>query len=414
MCSSDKKYVTSRNKLFQLFQKIIQGKRERSQNERDYDDKKQHSDDIYNDIRIEKGENLKESDHHADDWTIRSAKGWPKTISRFNRSIKIEATLGILLLGAVAVLTNTGLPASEFQGRLLQSGEGSLQTDIQNLLTTTSGTNNNIGDQGIAGGYSATQYLDNATAKIKLTIDPFVVGNNNFKVEFLDLSGNPIDMRTVRIKLTQTEENIGPIEIQTNKISEGIFTANASFGLEGPWDLLVEGVRNETNALNFVAPFNLFVKPDLDQLDYRVTQIAMPDNRSQPLYPIYDSSRNAIWVGDTSLGSGRIFEYDIIDNEYREHKIYGTNIITTLSLDQSNDMIWFVDPISKVLGLYDPQTNSSHLYSFPNDRIVPSSIAVRGADFPINENANSRTVVGDSSPLNGTTNGNLPGGDTEC
>ncbi len=38
----------------------------------------------------------------------------------------------------------------------------------------------------------------------------------------------------------------------------------------------------------------------------------------------------------------------------------------------------------------------------------------RGADFPINENANSSTVVGDSSPLNGTTNGNLPGGDTEA
>jgi putative copper export protein/streptogramin lyase/methionine-rich copper-binding protein CopC len=417
----DKKYVTSRNKLFQLFQslgqKIVQGNGERHQFERGYNDnkskaKKQYGDDIHNDIHLEKGENLNEPDFHTDDWSKRnSAKG---TISRFNRSIKIEAILGILLLGAVAVLTNTGLPASEFQGRLQQSGENSQQTDIQNLLITTYGTNNIIGDQGIVSGYTATQYLDNATAKIKLTIDPFVVGNNYFKVEFMDLLGNPIDMRTVRIKMTQTEENIGPIEIQTNKISKGVFTANASFGLEGPWDLLVEGVRNETNTLNLVATFNLFVKPDLDQLEYRVTQIAMPDNRSQPLYPIYDSSRNSIWVGDTSLGSGRIFEYDIIDTEYREHKINGTNIITTMALDQSNNMIWFIDPISKVLGLYDPQTSSSQLYSFPNDHIVPSSIAVRGAEFPIIDSVISSAGVGDSSPVNGTTNGNPLGGDTEA
>ena len=188
-------------------------------------------------------------------------------------------------------------------------------------------------------------------------------------------------MRTVGMKLTQTEENIGPIEIQTNKISEGLFTANASFGLAGQWDLIVEGVKNETNALNLVATFNLFVKPDLDQIEYSVTQIAMPDNRSQPLYPIYDSSSNSIWVGDTSLGSGRIFEYDITKNGYLEHKINGTNIITAMALDQSNGQIWFIDPISKVLGLYDPQANSSQLYRFPNDCIVPSSIAYGVLNF---------------------------------
>ncbi|MGH2990149.1 MAG: hypothetical protein ACRDMA_09835, partial [Solirubrobacterales bacterium] len=199
---------------------------------------------------------------------------------------------------------------------------------------------------------------------------PFTVENNDFEIEFLDLSGNPIEMQTAEMKMTQTAENIGPIEIQTKRISRGHFIANASFGLSGEWNLLIEGVRSEINALNLIATFNLFVKPELDQLEFSVTQIAMPDNKSQPLYPIYDFSRNSIWVGDTSIGSGRIFEYDITDNEYREHKINGTNIITTMAHDQSNDMFWFIDPISKVLGLYDPQTNSSQLYKFPNDRIV--------------------------------------------
>ena len=172
-------------------------------------------------------------------------------------------------------------------------------------------------------------------------------------------------MRTVGIKMTQTTENIGPIEIQTKKVSNGLFTANASFGLAGEWDMIVEGVRNQANTLDLVATFSLFVKPDLDQIDYSVTQVAMPDNKSQPLFPIFDPTRNSIWVGDTALGTGRIFEYDITNKEYREHKINGTNIITTMAFDQSNERIWFIDPISKVLGVYDPQTNSTQCMASP-------------------------------------------------
>ena len=39
-------------------------------------------------------------------------------VSRLNRSTKTEAIIGILLLVAVALLVNTGLPASEFQSQL--------------------------------------------------------------------------------------------------------------------------------------------------------------------------------------------------------------------------------------------------------------------------------------------------------
>lgn len=415
--SNDNEIVRSPNKLTLLLENVLRKITQRK-GERNHDNENENI--KASKWPIDLGENngiyhkqvkaLKASDHDGDDQSKKNPEmKWSRTISRFNRSIMIEAILGILLLGAVAVLTNTGLPASEFQGQLQQIAEDRQQTDIQNMLVTTSGTNNGIGDQGNVDGYSATQYLDNATARIKLTIDPFSVGRNNFEIQFLDLSGNPIDTRAVEMKLTQTEENIGPIEIQTNKISEGLFTANASFGLAGQWDLFVEGTKNDTNALNLVAQFNLFVKPDLDQIEYSVTQIAMPDNKSQPLYPIYDSSHNSIWVGDTSLRSGRIFEYDISKNEYLEHKINGTNIITTMALDQSSDQLWFIDPISKVLGLYDPQANSSKLYKFPNDRIVPSSIAVRSAEFPINDSRTSVTAARDIPSLNETANGNLFG-----
>ena len=417
LSSGDKEFPNSRSRfgilLLKIRSKITRDKNEQHQLDRASDGdpgraKTRYGNILYDDPPGQQVEDFGGSDLGTDKGSERNPEmGWPKTISRFNRSIKIEAILGILLLGAVAVFTNTGLPQSEFQGQVQQNiAANSQQTDIQSLITT-SRANDGIGDQGPMGGYSDTQYLENGTARIELTIEPYAVGKNNFSIKFLNLTGSPINMRTVDIKLTQTEENIGPIEIQTNKISEGLFTANASFGLSGPWEVLVEGVRNENNALNLVATFSLFVKPELDQINYRVTQIAMPDNRSQPLYPVYDSSRNSIWVGDTSLGSGRILEYDISNSQFREHKINGSNIITTIALDQENDMIWFIDPISKVLGFYDPQTNSSQLYNLPNNRIVPSSIAVRSGEFPLIRNA---SIVTTDTTIITTTSTTVPSG----
>jgi copper transport protein len=94
-----------------------------------------------------------------------------------------------------------------------------------------------------------------------------------------------------------------------------------------------------------------------------------------------------------------------------------------MALDQENDMIWFIDPISKVLGFYDPNTNSSQLYNLPNNRIVPSSIAVRSDEFPLIRNVSvdatnttintitSTTVPsGDETRMNGTANSNLEEG----
>jgi hypothetical protein len=63
----------------------------------------------------------------------------------------------------------------------------------------------------------------------------------------------------------------------------------------------------------------------------------MPDNNSQPLYPIYDPSRNSICIGDATLNSGQLFEYDITNSEFREHNFSGTIIITTMTLDPEND-----------------------------------------------------------------------------
>ena len=61
--------------------------------------------------------------------------------------------------------------------------------------------------------YETTRFLDNGT-KVDLTIIPFEVGNNNFKVSFLDMNGKPIDVQSAERKYSQTEKSIGPITVE--------------------------------------------------------------------------------------------------------------------------------------------------------------------------------------------------------
>ncbi|MDQ3869176.1 MAG: copper resistance protein CopC, partial [Thermoproteota archaeon] len=111
------------------------------------------------------------------------------TVSKFNTTTKIEAIVGILLLVAVAVLVNTGLPASEFQNQ--QQMQQKVQAEAQTLPSK------NIKNQI----FTFTKFAENDT-RIKLSIDPFTPGNNNFKISFLDQNKNPLDIKSVKMKLT--------------------------------------------------------------------------------------------------------------------------------------------------------------------------------------------------------------------
>ena len=91
-----------------------------------------------------------------------------------------------------------------------------------------------------------------------------------------------------------------------------MFSVNASFGIPGTWDFEVQGIPIKENMSGIVASFNnLRVKPNFDELIFNVTEYPISNNKIQPLYPVYDKSRNYVWFGDTSIGSGRIFAFDI-------------------------------------------------------------------------------------------------------
>ena len=276
-----------------------------------------------------------------------------RTITNFRKAIVIESILGIALLVSVGLLVNTGIPASEELKNQAQSGLA--QSDQIKP-------------------YQSTRFIDNNT-QVVLSINPFEVGNNNFKIAFLDMDDKPIEVQSAKIKYRQLEKSIGPITADLEKQSTGVFSANASFGIPGIWDMEVQGIPMKQNMSSLVALYNnLLVKPNFDGLKFNVTNYPISNTTIQPLYPIYDKSRNSIWFGDTIIGSGRIFAFDINTGNYVEHKINRTNIVTLMALDSKNTL-WYVDPLTKTIGNYEPSTNLSKQFTFPN-YVTPSGITI--------------------------------------
>ncbi|HMK32031.1 MAG TPA: copper resistance protein CopC, partial [Nitrosopumilaceae archaeon] len=279
-------------------------------------------------------------------------------ISKFSKSTKIESFIGIALIASVAVLVDSGLPSSEFQNQLQSIQES-------NVFALTIPVNNTIYENQL----TETKFVENES-RIVLTINPFSTGNNDFKISFLDHSKNQINMKSVQLRLTQVDKGIGPITINAQQVSTGVFSANTAFGFPGHWNARIEGVQNKENSLNLVASYDdLLVKPKLGSLAANIKEFKMPENDSLPFYPVYDNSRNVIWVGDSLIKSGRIFEFDLNSKKFVEHKIDGINIVSAIALDSENN-IWYTDPISKSLGNYSPNDNSNDIYKIPTDGII--------------------------------------------
>jgi copper transport protein len=307
-----------------------------------------------------------------------------KILSRFNAGLKVEVFFGILLLGSVAVLTSTGLPESEegiqvrqpAQNKLISISNADQPPYLNTAFIPNSGNNISASDDNRGDNNPVGANVSNSYTKVLLSIDPYLPGNNNFRIYFLDPDNNPVDFDQVKLKMTFVEEStssisvtFAPIKVSAIKESAGVFSADSSFGFTGPWQIEVEGISSQRNMPNIYAVFDAFVKPSLDQMSFNITEFktfiasisGTAANLSQPLYPVYDQNRNVIWTGDTVLNSGRILEFNLDNTSYLEHKIDGTRIISQLALD-SNDNIWFLDPLNRLLGYYNPQNNSNENY----------------------------------------------------
>jgi copper transport protein len=295
-------------------------------------------------------------------------------LKHFGKFLKVEAAVGIGLLLMVTLMANSSVPSGQFPAY-----------ESQEQLAAAAGDDSSSSGGGGGGQANATSgptsplrtdfvqtaYLGNDGGKIKLAISPFDVGQNNFKISFIGTDGRPVSsIESATIKMTQTDKAIGPITIDTNKQSDGVFASNASFGVAGKWGVIIEGVNSQGN--NMIASLDLNVKPQVSNLDFTINRYQTP-NSSMPLFPVFDAERQSIWVGDSSLGSGRIWQLEIATGNYTAHNIKGANIVTQTVL-APDGKLWYIDPLaarpSSTLGVYDPDTESLKQYVIPIEGIA--------------------------------------------
>lgn len=269
-------------------------------------------------------------------------------------SLRIETILGISLLFVVSVLANMVLPSGELPSTNI--------TDYEETFNFQNQTKN-------SDIYSTVIYTEDK--KIEINLQPARLGQNNIFVDFTDYNNKPINViSNATLKLSQLERNIGPIQIDMEKISNGRFNAIIPISTLGLWNLEIQGKTLQPNTPNTIANLEVNIKPKITDLQFNITEYKTPES-SLLLYPVYQPHTNSIWVGDSQPGSGRLWEFDIENQSYKEHKINGINLITLSVFDTAQrDILWFLDPTSSILGKYDTDTMETETFELPSKGVI--------------------------------------------
>jgi len=274
------------------------------------------------------------------------------TFNKLSKSLKAEALVGIALLGVVALLVNSSLPAGEIQ-----------TADAQSITL----------------GFSSILFSEQA--KFDVSIMPVGIGQNTINVLVSTVSGEPLpDISSLKIKVSNPQRNIVPIEISTTEIKSDDETTRfegvTTFGFAGTWQIEVEAQR--TQAVNESVIFDVLVKPTLSEIRTEITEYDFPDPDSAPLYPRFDGD-NTIWISDAA--KPRIWEFSIDDQQFSSYEFDG---LTTIFIDiDQNGKIWFTDTPNSMIGSFDPKTEKFETIKIPMlDAISEQSIPIAvKADF---------------------------------
>ena len=276
---------------------------------------------------------------------------------KLKRALKVEAAIGIVLLGVVALLTNGTLP------------EGEIQT---------------VQAQEVSYGFSTLEFSDQT--KFNIEIFPFTSGANSIKVEATDFSGNPLsDLDSIKVKISNPQRNIAPIVIpmepveQNNDQAATKFQGDVTFGFSGQWQIEVEAQR--TQNANEGKTLDLLIKPRLDDLKAEIVEYNFPE-AGAPLYPQFDGKGN-IWITDSS--EPRIWKFSIQDEEFTKYEFDGQASIT-LKIDNEGK-VWFTDIREGRIGYVDPISGKSEIVELPN--IIP----VTDRSYPITLDVDSENGI---------------------
>jgi len=264
---------------------------------------------------------------------------------RLKRSLKVDASLGIILLGVVALLTNGTLPAGEIQ-----------RGDAQTVY-----------------GFNTIEFTEGA--KFDIGISPFTRGSNTITVRVTDFEGNQLyDSKQVKIKISNPSKNISPIEVpmEIARQAEGRpieFQGEITFGFSGEWLVEVEAQRTE-NA-NESKMLNLLVKPRLSDIQMQVVEYELPED-GRPLYPLYDR-KGSLWISDAS--APRLWEFSLETQEFTPHSFNGLG--TSFLTQDYKGNIWFVDAPRNQIGFVDYQTKEITTKTIPKlDPLISDNMPI--------------------------------------
>ena len=249
------------------------------------------------------------------------------------KPLKASAVTGIILLGVVSLLVNSSLPAGEVQ-----------TADAQTATF----------------GFSSVLFSEQA--KFDVSVLPVGVGPNTISVIVSTIDGEPMsDISGLKIKVSNPQRNISPIEISTiqssNEVTE--FEGEATFGFAGTWQIEIEAQRTQT--ANESVIFDVLVKPTLSEIRTEITEYDFPEGESAPLYPRYDGN-NTIWISDA--GEPRLWKFTLDDKQFSSYEFFG---ISTIFLDIDHDgKIWFTDTPNSKIGNFDPRTEKFEVIEIPS------------------------------------------------
>ncbi len=253
---------------------------------------------------------------------------------KLKKSLKVDAVLGIILLGVVALLTNGTLPAGEIQ-----------KVDAQEIVY----------------GFKTVEFTENT--KFDIDISPFSSGTNTILVKVSDFDGNPLtDSNQLKVKVSNPSRNISPIEIPMEVVKQSEnrateFQGELTFGFSGEWLVEVEAQRTE-NA-NESKLLNLLVKPRLADIQTQIIEYELPED-AKPLFPLYDGN-NSIWISDAS--APRLWQFSLDTQEFSSYSFDG---LTTTFLTQDNEgNVWFTDTPANQIGFIDPVTKQITTKTIP-------------------------------------------------
>jgi len=248
------------------------------------------------------------------------------------KPLKASAVTGIILLGVVSLLVNSSLPAGEVQTAEAQS---------------------------VTLGFSSVLFSEQA--KFDVSVLPVGVGPNTISVIVSTIDGEPMsDISGLKIKVSNPQRNISPIEISTIQSSDEVteFEGEATFGFAGTWQIEIEAQRTQT--ANESVIFDVLVKPTLSEIRTEITEYDFPEADSAPLYPRYDGD-NTIWISDAA--EPRLWKFTLDDRQFSSYDFFG---ISTIFLDIDHDgKIWFTDTPNSKIGNFDPKTEKFEVIEIP-------------------------------------------------